>query len=81
VIFDLGSELTFNYLLDCYGNEKTVCQCGQPVCSGFIGVRPKVCLLFLPIFTVCSFHDYNAIVTNGLSGPELLLLVHFLTLQ
>ena len=37
-----GSELTFNYLLDCYGNEKTVCQCGQPVCSGFIGVRPKV---------------------------------------
>jgi len=50
VILDPGSELTFNYLLDCYGNEKTVCQCGQPVCSGFIGVRPKVHVYFV----VCS---------------------------
>jgi len=47
LITGVGSELTFNYLLDCYGNEKTVCQCGQPVCSGFIGVRPKVGLVFL----------------------------------
>jgi len=40
LLLSVGSELTFNYLLDCYGNEKTVCQCGQPLCSGFIGVRP-----------------------------------------
>ncbi|XP_013395889.1 histone-lysine N-methyltransferase NSD2-like [Lingula anatina] len=36
-----GTEFTFNYNLDCLGNEKTVCQCGSPNCSGFLGVRPK----------------------------------------
>ncbi|KAI8485616.1 Histone-lysine N-methyltransferase, H3 lysine-36 and H4 lysine-20 specific [Branchiostoma belcheri] len=36
-----GSELTFNYNLDCLGNEKTPCNCGAPICSGYIGVRPK----------------------------------------
>ncbi|XP_072898376.1 histone-lysine N-methyltransferase NSD2 [Hemitrygon akajei] len=36
-----GTELTFNYNLDCLGNEKTVCKCGAPNCSGFLGVRPK----------------------------------------
>ena len=36
-----GTELTFNYNLDCRGNEKTRCVCGQPNCSGFIGVRPN----------------------------------------
>uniref|UniRef100_S4REP2 Nuclear receptor binding SET domain protein 2 n=1 Tax=Petromyzon marinus TaxID=7757 RepID=S4REP2_PETMA len=36
-----GTELTFNYNLDCLGNEKTVCMCGAPNCSGFLGVRPK----------------------------------------
>lgn len=36
-----GSELTFNYNLDCYGNQKTVCKCGSTICSGFLGVRPK----------------------------------------
>ncbi|KAG7283099.1 hypothetical protein CRUP_033045, partial [Coryphaenoides rupestris] len=34
-------ELTFNYNLECLGNGKTVCKCGAPNCSGFIGVRPK----------------------------------------
>jgi len=63
VMVDLGSELTFNYLLDCYGNEKTVCQCGQPVCSGFIGVRPKVCVLvFFIHFTVKLIRKSLAIV-------------------
>uniref|UniRef100_A0A3B4ZXC4 Histone-lysine N-methyltransferase NSD2-like n=1 Tax=Stegastes partitus TaxID=144197 RepID=A0A3B4ZXC4_9TELE len=37
-----GTELTFNYNLDCLGNEKTVCRCGAPNCSGFLGDRPKV---------------------------------------
>ncbi|ESO90323.1 hypothetical protein LOTGIDRAFT_123404, partial [Lottia gigantea] len=37
-----GSELTFNYNLECLGNEKTVCACGAFNCSGFLGVRPKV---------------------------------------
>ncbi|XP_068194751.1 histone-lysine N-methyltransferase NSD2 isoform X2 [Antennarius striatus] len=37
----LGTELTFNYNLDCLGNEKTVCRCGAPNCSGFLGDRPK----------------------------------------
>ncbi|KAM3940744.1 histone-lysine N-methyltransferase NSD2 [Leptodactylus fuscus] len=36
-----GEELTFNYNLDCLGNEKTVCRCGAPNCSGFLGDRPK----------------------------------------
>lgn len=37
-----GDEMTFNYNLDCLGNEKTKCMCGSKNCSGFIGVRPKV---------------------------------------
>lgn len=37
-----GTELTFNYNLDCLGNEKTICRCGAPNCSGFLGDRPKV---------------------------------------
>ncbi|CAI5766909.1 histone-lysine N-methyltransferase, H3 lysine-36 and H4 lysine-20 specific isoform X3 [Podarcis lilfordi] len=36
-----GTELTFNYNLECLGNGKTVCKCGAPNCSGFLGVRPK----------------------------------------
>ncbi|XP_067132924.1 LOW QUALITY PROTEIN: histone-lysine N-methyltransferase NSD2 [Centruroides vittatus] len=36
-----GTELTFNYNLDCRGNEKSKCTCGAPICSGYIGVRPK----------------------------------------
>lgn len=36
-----GEELTFNYNLDCLGNDKTKCECGSENCSGFIGVRPK----------------------------------------
>ncbi|AWP16004.1 putative histone-lysine N-methyltransferase NSD2 [Scophthalmus maximus] len=36
-----GTELTFNYNLDCLGNEKLVCRCGAPNCSGFLGDRPK----------------------------------------
>uniref|UniRef100_UPI00358EDF5A histone-lysine N-methyltransferase NSD2 isoform X2 n=1 Tax=Myxine glutinosa TaxID=7769 RepID=UPI00358EDF5A len=35
------TELTFNYNLDCLGNEKTACKCGAPNCSGFLGERPK----------------------------------------
>uniref|UniRef100_A0A8C3YT63 Nuclear receptor binding SET domain protein 2 n=1 Tax=Catagonus wagneri TaxID=51154 RepID=A0A8C3YT63_9CETA len=37
----VGTELTFNYNLDCLGNEKTVCRCGASNCSGFLGDRPK----------------------------------------
>ncbi|XP_046335260.2 histone-lysine N-methyltransferase NSD2-like isoform X2 [Haliotis rufescens] len=36
-----GSELTFNYNLDCLGNDKKTCGCGAANCSGFLGVRPK----------------------------------------
>ncbi|RUS83107.1 hypothetical protein EGW08_009139 [Elysia chlorotica] len=36
-----GSELTFNYNLECLGNEKKACVCGADNCSGFLGVRPK----------------------------------------
>ncbi|XP_029448352.1 histone-lysine N-methyltransferase NSD2 [Rhinatrema bivittatum] len=36
-----GTELTFNYNLDCLGNEKTICRCGAANCSGFLGDRPK----------------------------------------
>ena len=37
-----GEELTFNYNLDCLGNEKTQCRCGSQNCSGFLGVKIKV---------------------------------------
>ena len=37
-----GTELTFNYNLDCLGNEKKACYCGAQNCSGFLGARPKV---------------------------------------
>ncbi|CAG5130471.1 unnamed protein product, partial [Candidula unifasciata] len=36
-----GSEMTFNYNLECLGNEKKACVCGAENCSGFLGVRPK----------------------------------------
>lgn len=35
----VGSELTFNYNLQCVGTEKKRCCCGAPNCSGFIGVK------------------------------------------
>lgn len=34
-----GTELTFDYQLDCLGNVKKVCNCGAKNCSGFIGVK------------------------------------------
>ncbi len=37
-----GDELTFNYNLDCLGNDKKKCQCGAPNCSGYLGEPPKV---------------------------------------
>ncbi|XP_005878229.1 PREDICTED: histone-lysine N-methyltransferase, H3 lysine-36 and H4 lysine-20 specific [Myotis brandtii] len=36
-----GTELTFNYNLQSLGSGKTICRCGAPNCSGFLGVRPK----------------------------------------
>ncbi|XP_069482744.1 histone-lysine N-methyltransferase NSD2-like isoform X3 [Ambystoma mexicanum] len=36
-----GVELTYNYNLECVGNDKTVCRCGASNCSGFLGDRPK----------------------------------------
>ncbi|KAL4609557.1 histone-lysine N-methyltransferase NSD3-like [Arapaima gigas] len=38
---EAGTELTFNYNLDCLGNGRTSCHCGAENCSGFLGVRPK----------------------------------------
>ena len=42
IIVCTGSELTFNYNFDTFGNVKTVCRCGESICSGFLGVKPKV---------------------------------------
>ncbi|XP_044272222.1 histone-lysine N-methyltransferase NSD3 [Tribolium madens] len=36
-----GTELTFNYNLECIGKEKKICHCGAPNCSGYIGVKVK----------------------------------------
>lgn len=36
-----GSELTFNYQLECLSDKKAVCKCGSQNCAGFIGDRPK----------------------------------------
>ena len=38
----VGTELTFNYNLECVGPDKKPCMCGAPNCSGFIGVKVKV---------------------------------------
>ena len=35
-----GEELTFDYQLDCLGNERLACKCGAANCSGYIGLRP-----------------------------------------
>lgn len=35
------SELTFDYRLECLGNEKMKCFCGADNCSGFLGEKPK----------------------------------------
>lgn len=43
-----GSELTFNYNLECVGKEKKICRCGAPNCSGFIGVKAKNSAQVLP---------------------------------
>jgi histone-lysine N-methyltransferase NSD2 len=34
-----GTELTFNYNLECVGTDKKPCMCGASNCSGFIGVK------------------------------------------
>ncbi|XP_076253540.1 nuclear receptor binding SET domain protein [Rhynchophorus ferrugineus] len=39
---EADSELTFNYNLEVVGQEKKVCKCGAPNCSGFIGVKAKI---------------------------------------
>lgn len=36
-----GTELTFDYRLDSWGNEKRRCLCGAANCSGFLGDKPK----------------------------------------
>ncbi|KAG0428459.1 hypothetical protein HPB47_024549 [Ixodes persulcatus] len=33
-----GTELTFNYNLDCRGNERIKCACGASNCSGYMGL-------------------------------------------
>lgn len=36
-----GTELTFNYNLECRGSERITCSCGSQNCSGYIGLRPR----------------------------------------
>ena len=35
----LGEELTFDYQLDCLGNDRLACKCRAQNCSGYIGLR------------------------------------------
>ncbi len=37
----VGTELTFDYMLDSLGNGKKRCLCGAKNCSGFLGVKPS----------------------------------------
>lgn len=66
-----GTELTFNYNLDCLGNEKTVCRCGAANCSGFLGDRPKVTSLptwFLAdvsISNICEHVPFSLVTVTG----------------
>nr|XP_023682208.1 histone-lysine N-methyltransferase NSD3-like [Paramormyrops kingsleyae] len=36
-----GTELTFNYNLECLGDGRLSCHCGAENCSGFLGMQPK----------------------------------------
>lgn len=36
-----GTELTFNYQLEAFGEQKRECLCGAKNCSGFIGKKPS----------------------------------------
>lgn len=38
---DADTELTFNYNLVSIGEDKKICRCGAPTCSGYIGVKEK----------------------------------------
>ena len=64
----IDSELTFNYNLDCYGDEKTVCKCGAPTCSGFLGVPPKVGFSVKPV----------AVIGRGVSHLPVAQYIHIL---
>ena len=52
-----GEELTFNYNLECIGNEKKACCCGADNCSGFLGVRPKVRKISVSMFISLCTHQ------------------------
>jgi hypothetical protein len=36
-----GTEVTYNYQFESFGETRHVCLCGANNCSGFLGVRPK----------------------------------------
>lgn len=55
----VGSELTFNYQLDCLSNQKAVCKCGSKNCAGYIGDRPK------PIQNQSNGSSSNMQTSNG----------------
>ncbi|XP_048876476.1 histone-lysine N-methyltransferase NSD3-like isoform X1 [Brienomyrus brachyistius] len=38
---EAGTELTFNYNLECLGDGRISCHCGAESCSGFLGMQPK----------------------------------------
>lgn len=38
---EAGTELTFNYNLQIIGSGRTICKCGAPNCSGFLGTKEK----------------------------------------
>jgi len=50
-----GTELTFNYNMDCFGGERFTCKCNAEHCSGFLGLRPKVSVA-LHIFPFMDVH-------------------------
>lgn len=51
-----NTELTFNYNLDCAGNEKKVCKCDGVNCSGFIGVKANKVISYRKRFVMFFFH-------------------------
>ncbi|KAL6033772.1 hypothetical protein STEG23_007761, partial [Scotinomys teguina] len=64
-----GTELTFNYNLECLGNGKTVCKCGAPNCSGFLGVRPKIYFVYLHMYTYECYRVVRGQPTGIIINP------------
>lgn len=61
------TELTFNYNLDCMGDQKKICHCGAKKCAGFIGAKyrdPEVSVIAIIILQSFIIYLYRFDLLN-----------------